>query len=416
MNKEFINTLTELMNIESVQGEPLPDAPFGEWPRRALDFMLSLGKKLGFRTYDVDGYAGEIEFGGGEETVGVLAHLDIIPTGGGWTKKHGEIADGKLYGRGVVDDKGPALVCLYAMKELMDSNEPLKRKVRLILGCNEESGNKCMDYYVENRPLPDISFSPDAEFPVITYEKEINWFTLTVPATELKGVKKIRAGARPNVVAAHAEVTFMDGTVKTFEGRAAHAMEPHKGDNAIFKLLNYLAETGVTSAGITAAAKYFAAPDYLKRLGIERTDADSGPQSFNLGKLEYDEGGPLVFTLDSRNPSGQTGAEVIQKVVSVMPEGSKAEVFYRENALQADENGFLVKTLKSIYEKNTGNKAYGIIIGGGTYARKIPNCVGYGPLYDGQACGVHDADEFLPLEQLDLIYKIYKEAIYELAK
>ncbi|MDR3319180.1 MAG: Sapep family Mn(2+)-dependent dipeptidase [Clostridiales bacterium] len=417
MKKEILDTLIALVKIESKQEPAEPNAPFGKSPRKALDYMLSLGKKLGFAVDDADGYAGAIEFGEGAETVGILAHLDVIPFGTGWTRGQGEIADGILYGRGVVDDKGPAVLCLYAMKEIMDSGAPLSRRVRLILGCNEESGNRCMDYYRKVRKMPDVGFSPDADFPVITYEKEIGWLRLTVPvSSEFKrAVVKIDGGVRPNVVPNSAALTLRGGEVITFGGRSAHGMEPHKGDNALFKLVKHVLGLGVKDENFSAIAEYIANTDNLNRLGINVSDPSSGAQTLNLGKMEFD-GGDIIMTLDARCPRTQTVADLQRRILGKLPEGSRFEVIYNEPALCADPDSFLVRTLKEVYTRNTGEAARGLIIGGGTYARKMPNCVAFGCMYEGQSCNIHDADEFIPLAQLEKVYDIYRDAILELAK
>ena len=148
-------------------------APFGEGCRKALDYMLELGRKEGFEVKDYDGYAGVISYGEGTESVGVLAHLDIVPLGDGWTKDPygGEIEQGYLFGRGALDDKGPAMAGFYALKMLKDKGIQLDRKIMLILGCNEETGMECMKYYTQHGEIPTMGFTPDADFPVIYGEK-----------------------------------------------------------------------------------------------------------------------------------------------------------------------------------------------------------------------------------------------------
>ena len=167
---EFIQDLKGLIAIPSVRDDSkkAEGAPFGAGCRKALDYMLELGRREGFEVKDYDGYAGVISYGDGEESVGVLAHLDVVPVGVGWSKDPfaAEIIDGYMFGRGTLDDKGPAMSGFYALKMLKDKGIKLNRKVMLILGCDEESGMECMEYYTKHGEIPTLGFTPDADFPV----------------------------------------------------------------------------------------------------------------------------------------------------------------------------------------------------------------------------------------------------------
>ncbi|HHY13423.1 MAG TPA: Sapep family Mn(2+)-dependent dipeptidase, partial [Thermoanaerobacterales bacterium] len=172
---DIIKSVQEQIKIKSVKGESKPGMPFGEGPREALEHALKLSEELGFKTKNVDGYAGHAEYGEGDDIVGVLVHLDVVPEGTGWVHPPygGEIHDGKIYGRGTIDNKGPAIAALYALKALKDSGVNMKRRVRIIFGTDEESGWEDMDYYMENEENPMCGFSPDALFPIINSEKGI---------------------------------------------------------------------------------------------------------------------------------------------------------------------------------------------------------------------------------------------------
>ena len=172
---DFLKDLNTLVSYESVRDESTKaeNAPFGKNCRDVLDAMLDMAKRDGFETKDIDGYAGVVEYGQGEETFGVLGHLDIVPLGEGWTKDPLKVTleNGYIFGRGVMDDKGPALAGYYALKMIRDLNIPLKKRVMLITGCDEESGMECMNYYVDHAEVPQMGFVPDANFPVIYGEK-----------------------------------------------------------------------------------------------------------------------------------------------------------------------------------------------------------------------------------------------------
>ena len=192
-----------------MEGEAKPGMPFGEGPAKALDAVLQLGEKMGFRTENFGNYVGHIEMGEGDEMVGILGHVDVVPAGDGWDFDPwgGVIADGKIFGRGTLDDKGPLVTCLYAMKILKDAGISLKRRIRVILGTNEETNWGCMDYYLNQvKPeLPTVAFSPDAEFPLTYAEMGMLQYTLTRPITEKI---RIEGGSAFNSVPSSAEIVL----------------------------------------------------------------------------------------------------------------------------------------------------------------------------------------------------------------
>lgn len=171
---QIINKTCELIRIPSVNSEALDGKPFGKQCDNALTYMLNLGNELGFRTKNLDGYCGYIEFGEGKELVGIIAHLDVVPADNGWTKPpySAIIENNNIYGRGAIDDKGPVIASLYAMKAVKD-NYNINKRVRLILGLNEENDWKCIEHYKSCEEHPNIGFSPDSDFPCIYAEKAI---------------------------------------------------------------------------------------------------------------------------------------------------------------------------------------------------------------------------------------------------
>ncbi|MBM7566153.1 M20 family metallopeptidase [Paenibacillus sacheonensis] len=185
---DIVRHIRELVRIRSVAGTPEPGKPFGEGPARALRYMLELGESMGFRSADIDGYAGHLEYGEGDEMAAILVHLDTVPEGEGWTADPfgGDVEGGRIYGRGAADDKGPAVVALYALKAFADLGIAPRRRLRIIFGTNEENGMTDMDHYFAQEPLPEFGFSPDAGYPVIHAEKgiyvvELNWKARTQP-------------------------------------------------------------------------------------------------------------------------------------------------------------------------------------------------------------------------------------------
>ena len=340
---ELIANIQKWVSVPSVQAPASgPDAPFGPEVRRMLDMALADAKAFGFDVRDVDGYAMDVTYGEGPETMGMLAHLDVVPLGDGW--KHdplgGEIDGGKLYGRGTTDDKGPALCALYAMRAVKEAGIPLKHGVRLILGCDEETGMSDMRYYASKLKMPDYGFSPDAEFPVINIEKGgVNLRLSKVTGGEDGAdipVYRLYAGERPNVVPAEATALVglngltLDALNEKLaaiaaghdrfnlkaegagEGRAkitatgvnAHAAMPEGGVNAAGMLLIALKELGAGGGSREAIAMTADAVgmEYTGRsLGIACADELSGALTCNLGILRYD-GNEFSALLDIRYP------------------------------------------------------------------------------------------------------------------
>ena len=238
MRGELLETLKRWISVPSVQGPAAgPGAPFGAENRRMLDMALADGRRFGFETRDIDGYAGDISLGEGEETLGMLCHLDVVPAGDGWdtdpwtaTEK-----DGKLYGRGCMDDKGPAVCALFAMRAVKEAGIPLKHGVRLILGCDEETGMSDMRYYASKMKMPDYGFSPDAEFPVINIEKGGVHMRIAKAVANDEGaalpVYSLYAGERPNVVPAEARaaVGLTACTLEELTARVEQIQRTHEG-------------------------------------------------------------------------------------------------------------------------------------------------------------------------------------------
>ena len=336
---EFLKDLGRWLSIPSVKGAAEEGAPFGRENRRMLDLALEDARGYGFDTRMFDGYAGDISMGNGEKTLGILCHLDVVPGGDGWTVEPFALTqkDGNLIGRGVLDDKGPALAALYAMRCVRDAGVELKDTVRLILGCDEETGMTDMAYYNAHTASPDYGFSPDAEYPVINIEKGGLSVLLSKNTGGEEGaeipVYELYAGERPNVVPglARAVVGCKDvsalrerleliAAARGFEldlrdlgdgraeiaatGKSAHASTPHLGKNAAGMLLIALSELGAgggSREAIQTLADCLGISGQGKLLGIAVMDELSGPLTCNLGILRYD-GACLTAQLDIRYP------------------------------------------------------------------------------------------------------------------
>ena len=455
LKDELIRDIQKWVSIPSVSAGRDGDKPFGPVVARMLDTALETARDYGFETRNIDYYAGDISMGSGEQTLGMLAHLDVVPAGEGWTHDPfgGEIADGKIFGRGTIDDKGPALCALYAMRAVRDAGVPLKDGVRLILGCDEEVGMSDMRYYASKLKMPDYGFSPDAEFPVINIEKggvnvELSYRGAGENDAEIP-VYKLYAGERPNVVPAHAYAIvgtekvpcaeiekkiaahaaavgqklsvkdLGDGRAEIIaEGVLSHGSLPELGVNAASVLLIALKAIGA-GAGVKPALDMMTAcigmePDGAS-LNIKREDEISHNLSCNLGILRWD-GTDFSATLDIRYPLCTNEVEILGNIACAV---SKYGVHVRRigghtpHHVPADHK--IVRGLMQVYNELTGDDAKPLAIGGGTYSRMMPNTVAFGVVFPGQEDCCHIADEYIEIDRMMQATRIFAHAIAELA-
>ena len=448
---EFLKDLNTLVSYESVRDESTKEknAPFGKNCRKVLDAMLDIAKRDGFKTKDVDGYAGVVEYGEGDETFGVLGHLDIVPLGEGWTKDPLKVTEehGYIFGRGVMDDKGPALAGYYALRMIRDLHIPLKKRVMLITGCDEESGMECMNYYVDHAEVPQMGFVPDANFPVIYGEK--GGLHIGLVSDDKTIIKKLHAGSRPNIVIGKADVTIpsmseheeelfnfycktqgVQGNVIRnaqdvalhIDGVFAHAAMPYNGINAALLLLNFI---GVTYNDNLSSDLYFLLKDWMgKPVGIEKDGLYMSFLTMNTGIVNI-ENNHTDILIDIRYPNDTNGDEIMKKfdeACASLQSNIKAENRGDSVPLFVDPDSVLVKDLMKVYQKYTKDTfSCPITIGGGTYARKFKNFVSYGPELPNEVIetdafvgGCHQRDEGIKLANLLQAICIYADAIVTL--
>ena len=441
---EIVEALRESIRIPSVEGEPAPNAPFGVEVRRALDHSLALAQRLGLKTRDMDGYIGLADYGEGDETLGVMVHIDVVPEGDGWNWPAfgGDLVDGRILGRGAMDDKGPAIASLYALAAVKAANIPLKRRVRIMLGCNEESGWGCMDHYKAHEKLPELAFSPDAEYPVVNSEKGIfhgHYKYAFDSRIELD------AGTRPNVVpgAATAWVplplnrilpileAYMekseypalaevdgDGSRISVTGLNAHASTPDNGKNALQALIALLALIpleGEDARVIALLHDMFKSECHGESLGLDRAD-ESGRLTLNVGVLHWDEHGISDFAVDIRHPISLSTDEV-NSALSAPLENAGFEITgtHVQPPHFVDAGSELVVKLLDVYEARFHTRPEPLRIGGGTYARALDNAVAFGCEREGIDNGVHMPNEFISVDKFIEDVKIIADAITALS-
>ena len=436
---DMIETLQRWIRVPSVRAERSADnAPFGDDVRKSLDVAMADIARLGMNPRDIDGYCCDAEIGAGEDVIAVLAHLDVVPEGDGWDYDPygGEIVDGRIIGRGTSDDKGPGVAALFAMKAIVDAGIPLKKRCRLILGCDEESGMEDLHYYEEKIGLPDVGFSPDANFPLINTEKGITSLKLHAPMTDARLIS-IASGTRSNVVpgtatavvagdwreaAAEAfhvededcaiETELVDGNTKiVVTGVPAHASTPEKGKNAAKMLLAVLAELGVGGEPVRLLVEAAGEGDDGVNLGIAGSDAVSGRLTINMGLLFADEK-EITVTFDCRYPVfynalllRETVAKRLAPAGYVLMPGRISEPHH------VPESSELVTKLMGVYNAITGTDSKPFAIGGGTYARHLKEGVAFGMLFPGDPELEHQANESISIESFMRAARIYAYSI-----
>ncbi|MFJ5758370.1 dipeptidase PepV [Neobacillus sp. NPDC093182] len=455
--ENLLKDTQNLLHIKSLLDEEntFPDAPLGKGVKEALDFMLNLGEKDGFIPKNVGNLAGHLEFGEGEELLGILCHVDVVPEGDGWSSDPfaADIRDGKIFARGAIDDKGPTMAAYYAMKIVKELGLPLKKRVRMIIGTDEESDWRCVEHYFEHEEMPALGFAPDADFPIINAEKGVaDMDFVQKPTGEETGkveVISFISGKRYNMVPDHATVTlnsienqmdvvqrFTDymkrhqlehhSHVKNGElilevkGISAHGMEPKKGINAGLFLADFLSKLELNAAAsdyFKFVSHYFHNDSRGINLGVDYSDDVSGELTINPGKLSYTRQSGGSIGLTCRYPVTNNMEETKEKLDQLLEaKGFAIEKFKDTKPHYVDENEFLIQTLKNVYEEHTGEKAYLIAIGGGTYARSLKSGVAFGPLFPGRPDIAHQKDEYILIDDLLKATAIYAQAIYELAQ
>lgn len=446
-SNNIINTLSELIKIPSISMETNnPNAPFGENCSKALEYMLNLGKSLGFKTKNIDNYCGYIEFGEGEDLVGIIGHLDVVPAleEDGWSSSPfcPIIRDGKLFGRGSIDDKGPVIASLYAMKIIKDSISVSKR-VRLILGLNEEKNWKCINYYKKVEEIPSIGFSPDANFPAIYAEKGIMSIEL-INNLEIKNYEILDINCNNNainVVPKYCSITLKSNSSNNFSlqetsnikitkidsftikiesfGIASHAAHPELGQNAIKTLIEFLINNFEFSSNYLRELYNIGLFDTEspRFLSDNKIQDESGILTSNVAILEY-KNNKLIIKINLRVPVN-TNLDDLKTQYDLLKnkfETLEVNKISSQAPLYIEKDSYLVKTLVDIFNKKTNSNEKPIAIGGGTYARAFKNCISYGATMPGDLDMCHQVDEFIEIDKLILSSKIYAEAIYKLAK
>jgi succinyl-diaminopimelate desuccinylase len=449
---DLLRDTQEMLSIKSVLDESSirEGAPFGNGITEALETMLSRASAMGLQTKNIEGYAGYVQLGAKGEQVAILAHLDVVPAAGEWLVPpySAQVVNGKLYGRGSIDDKGPAMACLYALKAIKDSGLAISKRARLILGTDEESFSRGIKYYLQKEEAPACGFSPDAEFPIIHAEKGIIHFIYRLELKEQDAnIISLEGGTRINVVpdlakalVSHVTKDAVVGNIKslglekyftveidvkgikiTSRGISGHASLPQKGYNAIQNMLQLSAvlfpknDTPLNKF-ITYFAKHLKMETNGISLGIFCQDEISGELTINTAIIDVDAN-KAIMKFDIRYPVTCDGEKILQKLRALAGKlDTDFELIQHMEPLYVEKDSPFIKVLQETYKDCTGEEPALLAIGGGTYCRSVKNTVSFGPVFPGQPELAHQCNEYITLEDLRRMTKIYAQGIYNLIR
>ena len=449
--EDLLKDLFELLSVRSILGTDITEeTPFGSGPREALDLILSFGERDGYKTKLVENKAGHIEVGQGDELFGILGHVDVVPVvEADWTSHpfKPEIRDGKIFARGSLDDKGPTMAAYYAVKLLDKLGVKWNKRVRVIIGSDEETGFRCVEAYFKHEEQPASGFTPDAMFPLVYAEKARATFDHKLKFVLEDGnynykLVKFNGGQVLNMVIASAkaelvgevsdikekfenflaqekldgEVTVEDTIKLTLKGKAAHGSTPQYGINGATKLAEFLSTLGLDNNGknfVNYIVEKLANDPFGEKLGIDYSDNEMGEATYNYGILDYDlEKKVGIVSTDCRHPMK---FDLVARLNGVKVDNIDIEVTSTKEAHYVPKDDELVTTLMDVYRKHTGDtKNDAFVLGGGTYARCLKKGVAFGLLFPVKEDTMHQANEYLEVEDLLLATAIYAEGIYKL--
>jgi len=437
--QEIIDALKKLCQIPSLNEgyDENSETPFGAPIDKALKHMLDLGKKDGFIVKNVKNHAGHIEIGEGDELVGVLTHVDVVPATGEWKYSpfDATVKGDKIYGRGTSDDKGPTIAAYFAMKFLKELNVKFHKRVRLIMGTDEETQWRGIKKYFETEEMPTFGFSPDANFPLIHGEKGIYTFDVEGPYED-SPLLEFKSGERYNVVPDYAECKLLgnykdafkdflkyhdykggiDGMTYYIHGKNAHAMTPNLGLNAAFILATFLSEQ-IENNFVHFIKDHLSFDPYGEKLGLDIKDPVMKNFTINPGIFHYTTEGAKIG-INCRYPKDFNLKAAAQKISSKLKKYNLTYHLKQNVPLHlVKQDDPLIGHLMAAYRKITNdqeNEPY--TIGGGTFARALEKGVAFGMVMPGRKDVAHQVDEHIYIEDLIEGTAIYMEALHALTQ
>lgn len=419
----FTEDLAKLIAIPSTRGPSQSHAPFGEQPRRALEQIVAIAKSYGFQTGIVNDAMAYVQWGEDSSNyLGVVGHLDVVSAGSGWTSDPFTLMqrNGRLYGRGVLDNKGPSLACLYALKILHETHLRPQKTVRLIFGSDEESGSQDIKMYLQQQPAPVFGFTPDCKYPAVYGERGIvNYaITTTIDDGSLKQLSSLEGEQALDHVPDDIKV-LVNGQPLHISGRRTPTNAPELGENALTLLAEKICQQHLVQGELASyfswLANSFHEQHYGEGLGINFADAASGKlivAPYLLQKTKTN----LRLEIAIRYPVSYQEEEVTAGLKKALLPHSQLQIIRSLKSVRHDPHDPNVIALSQAYQEVTGLDATPVTTTGATYARFMPNIIAFGPSFPGQKGIAHKQDEWMSIQDLQLNIKIYLQAILKLCK
>ncbi len=440
---QVLDDIAALVAVDSVEdlGAAAPGSPFGPGPWQALDVALGIASRLGLESHDLDGYIGYADLpGASDEVLATIAHVDVVPAGPGWAGDpfKMERRDGYLMGRGVIDDKGPFVLSLWAAEYFKRRGLKLPRTLRCIVGVNEETEMADVPTYLERMGEPWFLFTPDAEFPVGCGEKGV--FVTEFTSGPIAGGTPVslEAGTVHNAIPGEARAVVRkapedcpefpgitlraleDGATQVLaQGVGGHASIPAGTVNALGVLASYLlanqlydqAEQGAFLGFLQSLMNTSGAA-----LGLAATDERFDPLTLVCGVAKtHDQ--RFTLSVDVRFPPSVTSEHIHSQLFAAAERAGLATAKpHVKEPFYLDPTSPEVEALLAAYSQVTGTPAKAFTMGGGTYARKFAHGVSFGPEEDDPnkpewAGSMHGPNEAVSEASLKRALAIYIDAI-----
>ncbi len=421
---EFLAGLKKVMKVDSVKGLAETGAPFGKGPKKALETALDLASALGFETKIVSDAVGYAQYGtNNDEYIGVVGHLDVVEAVSGWSYPPFDLTleNGVLYGRGVLDNKGPAISTLYALAVLKELNIPLSKTIRILFGTDEESGSADIPLYLATEKPPIYGFTPDCKYPAVYGERGLVGIEIVtvMPEKEVKQISNFKGTFTRSSVPDHLEVTLKNGEEILIEGKRAPSNAPEMGENVLTKFAEIATNEHFFTGELADYFSWLATALHLKHdgsgLGIDFSDQASGklmltPYAFKIEKNK------VHLTLSIRYPVSVTEENILVELKQHLPMDSQLQIIRKMPATSFPLDHPMLKIMQEVYEECTGMDGTPVTTTGATYARTMPNIVAFGPSFPGQKGIAHNKDEYMDLTDLMKNMEIYAVTMAELAK
>lgn len=357
LQEQMITDILRVVRIDSVQTQAKPGKPFGEGVDQALQEALKIAQELGFTTKNIDGYMGYAQYGEGDDYIGVIGHLDVVPVGKGWHHPpfSGYIEHNRIYSRGILDNKGPIMSSLYALYALKELHITLSKPIRIIFGTNEETGFADLAYYLSKEKPPVMGWTPDCKYPVVYGER----------------------------------------------GRANYKLSANKQHiDEFFAFIN---------------TYFLASKANGERLGIDYHDEEFGLMQMSGFKFSTKEES-LSFSFSLSYPASCTIDQIQLQIKSHLSEVLTLELTQNYHPVKFEKDCFMVTSLQEAYEEVTKEDGTPVTTTGGTYAKGMPNIVPFGPSFPGQKGIGHNPNEWMDIKDLVMNAKIYAISMVKLAK